>query len=108
VSDDFVIFAGSANPGLASAIRRKRAGAAGGGRPARDRGGGHPCAAAARRAREKLARPAIREVFVTDTVAVEECERPRIRVVSVAELIAGALEWSLDWRVRRHEPTIVP
>jgi phosphoribosylpyrophosphate synthetase len=47
-------------------------------------------------------------VFVTDTVAVEESGRPRIHVVSVARLIAGAIEWSLDREVRKHEPTVVP
>jgi ribose-phosphate pyrophosphokinase len=59
-------------------------------------------------ARDKLSHPAIREVFVTDTVAVEESARPPIHVVSVARLIAGAIEWSLDWEVRKHEPTVVP
>ena len=59
-------------------------------------------------AREKLAHPAISEVYVTDTVAVAESDRPRIHVVSVARLIAGAIEGSLDWEVRKHEPTAVP
>lgn len=43
-------------------------------------------------AREKLAHPAVREVIVTDTVAVPHSDWPRLRVVSVAPLIAGALE----------------
>jgi len=59
-------------------------------------------------ARQRLSHEAISEVFVTDTVAVEESERPRLHVVSAAPLIAPALEWSVDWNVRRHEPTIVP
>jgi ribose-phosphate pyrophosphokinase len=59
-------------------------------------------------ARQRLSHQAISEVFVTDTVAVEEADRPRLHVVSTAPLIAAALEWSLDWSVRKHEPTIVP
>jgi ribose-phosphate pyrophosphokinase len=42
--------------------------------------------------REKLERPSVREVVVTDTVAVTDKDWSRLRVVSVAPLIAGALE----------------
>jgi ribose-phosphate pyrophosphokinase len=42
-------------------------------------------------ARDKLDDPAIREVLVTDTVSVTE-QWPQLRVVSIAPLIAGALE----------------
>lgn len=59
-------------------------------------------------ARQRLSHPAIKEVFVTDTVAVEESDQPRLHVESAGPLIAPALEWSLDWNVRKHEPTIVP
>ena len=34
----------------------------------------------------------MREVFVTDTVAVADRSWPQLRVVSIAPLIAGALE----------------
>src|SRR5690606_15965097 len=40
---------------------------------------------------EKLRQPAIREVVVTDTVAVTDRAWPALRVVSVAPLIAAAL-----------------
>jgi ribose-phosphate pyrophosphokinase len=43
-------------------------------------------------ARRKLSHPAVREVFVTDTVHVSEPDWPRLHVVSIAPLIAGALE----------------
>jgi len=42
-------------------------------------------------ARDKLDDPAIREVLVTDTVSVTE-QWPQLRVVSIAPLIASALE----------------
>ena len=42
-------------------------------------------------ARDKLRHPAVREVFVTDTVSGAGSERPPLRVVSIASLIAGAL-----------------
>jgi ribose-phosphate pyrophosphokinase len=43
-------------------------------------------------ARAKLDQPAIREVVVTDTAPVSETDWPRLRVVSVAPLLAAALE----------------
>ena len=43
-------------------------------------------------ARARLDRPAVREVVVTDTVAVADRNWPQLRVVSIAPLIAGALE----------------
>ena len=43
-------------------------------------------------ARDRLDHPAVREVFVTDTVAVADRNWPQLRVVSIAPLIAGALE----------------
>jgi ribose-phosphate pyrophosphokinase len=43
-------------------------------------------------ARAKLDQPAVREVVVTDTVAVADRNWPQLRVVSIAPLIAGALE----------------
>ena len=58
-------------------------------------------------AREKLAHPAISEVFVTDTVAVEESDRPRVRVVSVARMMAACLERLMAGGWRKHEPTSV-
>ena len=42
-------------------------------------------------AREKLDQPAVHEVWVTDTVAVPEKDWPRLRVASIAPLVAGAL-----------------
>ncbi len=42
-------------------------------------------------ARDKLARSGVREVVVTDTVAVMEGGRPHVRVVSIVPLIAAAL-----------------
>jgi ribose-phosphate pyrophosphokinase len=42
-------------------------------------------------AREKLTRPEMREVLVTDTVAPPAHDLPQLRVVSVAPLIASAL-----------------
>jgi ribose-phosphate pyrophosphokinase len=43
-------------------------------------------------ARAKLAHPAVREVVVTDSVPVSHKDWPQLRVVSIAPLIAGALE----------------
>jgi ribose-phosphate pyrophosphokinase len=43
-------------------------------------------------ARAKLEHPAVREVLVTDTVCVAEKDWPQLRVISIAPLIAGALE----------------
>ena len=43
-------------------------------------------------ARDKLDHPAVREVLVTDTVAVADRNWPQLRVVSIAPLLAGALE----------------
>jgi ribose-phosphate pyrophosphokinase len=54
-------------------------------------------------AREKLTHPAIREIFVTDTVALKEKDWPQLHVVPVAPLIAGALERSPAGGWRRHE-----
>jgi ribose-phosphate pyrophosphokinase len=42
-------------------------------------------------ARAKLQHPAVRAVFVTDTVKVTERDWPQLHVVSIAPLIAGAL-----------------
>ncbi len=43
-------------------------------------------------AREKLDHPAVREIFVTDSVRVVEKDWPRLRVISIAPVIAGALD----------------
>ena len=43
-------------------------------------------------AREKLTHPAVREVVVTDTVPVSHKDWPQLRVISIAPLIATALE----------------
>jgi ribose-phosphate pyrophosphokinase len=43
-------------------------------------------------ARKKLSHPAVREVFVTDTVSTAEKDWPQLRVISIAPLIAGALK----------------
>lgn len=43
-------------------------------------------------AREKLAHPAVRRVYVTDTVPVNQKDWPQLRVVSIAPLIAAALQ----------------
>jgi ribose-phosphate pyrophosphokinase len=56
-------------------------------------------------AREKLTHPAIREIFVTDTVALKERDWPQLHVVPVAPLIAGALERSAAGGWRTHEST---
>jgi ribose-phosphate pyrophosphokinase len=42
--------------------------------------------------RQKLDQPAVREIFVTDTVCPNEALWPRVRVISIAPLIAGALK----------------
>jgi ribose-phosphate pyrophosphokinase len=42
-------------------------------------------------AREKLEHHAVRALYVTDSVPVAEKDWPRLRVVSIAPLIAGAL-----------------
>jgi ribose-phosphate pyrophosphokinase len=42
-------------------------------------------------AREKLSHPAVRYVYVTDTVRVGEPDWPQLRVVSIAPLLAAAL-----------------
>lgn len=85
MSDDLVIFAGTANPRLAVAIAGDGLFLPG--------------------AREKLTHPVVRQVFVTDTVAGTEKDWPQLRVVSVAPLIAGALELSVVGGWRRHEST---
>jgi ribose-phosphate pyrophosphokinase len=84
MSDDLVIFAGTANPRLAVAIAGDGLFLPG--------------------ARERLT-PAVRQVFVTDTVTGTEKDWPQLRVVSVAPLIAGALERSVVGGWRRHEST---
>jgi ribose-phosphate pyrophosphokinase len=43
-------------------------------------------------ARDKLDHPAVREIFITDTVRVAERDWPQLRVISIASLIAGAVE----------------
>lgn len=43
-------------------------------------------------ARDRLSHPSVRDVFVTDTVAVVQEGWPHLRVVSISPLIAGALE----------------
>lgn len=58
-------------------------------------------------ARAKLSHPAISELVVTDTTPVMESDQPRIRVVSVAPIIAACLERLLSGNWRKHEPTIV-
>jgi ribose-phosphate pyrophosphokinase len=45
-------------------------------------------------ARETLSHPAVREVFVTDTVRMGEMNWPQLRVISIAPLIAGAVKRS--------------
>jgi ribose-phosphate pyrophosphokinase len=48
-------------------------------------------------ARRKLEQALVREVYVTDTVAVAEPDWPRLHVVSVAPIIAGAVKrWLAD------------
>ena len=42
-------------------------------------------------ARAQLSHPALREIFVTDTVAPHEENWPELRVVSVAPLLAAAI-----------------
>jgi ribose-phosphate pyrophosphokinase len=42
--------------------------------------------------REKLNHPTVREVFVTDTVCIAEKDWPRLQVISIAPLIASAME----------------
>lgn len=41
---------------------------------------------------DKLSDPAVREIWITDTVAPPESDWPQLRVVSIAPVIAGALE----------------
>jgi ribose-phosphate pyrophosphokinase len=49
-----------------------------------------------RNARRKLSHPAIRHVFVTDTVRVDEDDWPQLHVVSVAPLLAGSVQRFLE------------
>ncbi len=42
-------------------------------------------------ARERLNHPAIREILVTDTAPVHTSQQPRVRVISVAPLLAAAM-----------------
>ena len=42
--------------------------------------------------RDRLSHPSVRDVFVTDTVAVVQEGWRHLRVVSISSLIAGALE----------------
>jgi ribose-phosphate pyrophosphokinase len=46
-------------------------------------------------ARKKLSHPAVREVIVTDTVSQKEKDWPQLSVISIAPLIAGAVQRSL-------------
>jgi ribose-phosphate pyrophosphokinase len=45
-----------------------------------------------REARKKLSHPAVREVLVTDTVCVPERDWPQLHVITIAPLIASAME----------------
>lgn len=45
-----------------------------------------------RDARKKLSHPAVREVLVTDTVCVPERDWPQLHVITIAPLIASAME----------------
>ena len=45
-----------------------------------------------REARKKLSHPAVREVLVTDTVCVTERDWPQLHVITIAPLIASAME----------------
>jgi ribose-phosphate pyrophosphokinase len=47
-------------------------------------------------AREKLAREAVKNVFITDTVAGAPKDWPRLQVISIAPVIAGALKRLLE------------
>jgi ribose-phosphate pyrophosphokinase len=49
-------------------------------------------------ARDKLSDPAVREVWITDTVGVSESNWPQLRVVSIAPVIAGSLERFIEGR----------
>jgi ribose-phosphate pyrophosphokinase len=42
-------------------------------------------------AREKLGHPAVRDIYVTDTVRVREPDWPQLHVVSIAPLLAAAM-----------------
>jgi ribose-phosphate pyrophosphokinase len=48
------------------------------------------------RAREKLSHPAIRAIFVTDTVSATEAVWPQLRVISTASLIAASIRQFLS------------
>ncbi len=43
-------------------------------------------------ARAKLSHESVRAIFVTDTVATQETDWPQLRVVSIAPLIATAIQ----------------
>ena len=47
-------------------------------------------------ARRKLSHPAVSDVFVTDTVSTAENDWPQLHVVSVAPLLAGAVQRHLE------------
>jgi len=62
-------------------------------------------------ARRKLRHPAVREVFVTDTVCVPQRDWPQLRVISIAPLIADAArrflaDGSLDELYSESRPAI--
>jgi hypothetical protein len=64
------------------------------GRGARDHRGGHARSICSRRT-QKTSHPAVREVIVTDTVSQTEKDWPQLSVISIAPLIAGAVQRSL-------------
>jgi ribose-phosphate pyrophosphokinase len=56
-------------------------------------------------ARDKLDQAAIRNVFVTDTVRVNQKDWPKLRVVSIAPVIGGAIErYTADGSLRDRLP----
>ncbi len=58
------------------------------------------------RAREKLSHPAIRAVFVTDTVNAPEAAWPQLRVISIASLIAASMRQFLSGSLSHPERTV--
>lgn len=57
-----------------------------------------------RGARERLEQAGVREIFVADTVAAAEKDWPKLNVVSIAPLIAGAVERFLGDGAREDAP----
>jgi ribose-phosphate pyrophosphokinase len=89
--DSFILFAGTANPGLAQALARSiEALLNAGARPEITIAATHGLFVEG--AGAKLSHPSVRAIFVTDTVATKETDWKQLQIVSIAPLIAKAIQ----------------